>query len=173
MRPQRRPFVQRVPKNELQATDALLGIVRNSAVAGGAALRGVLVATVGPGTTMLIDGLNPGFFAVLVLSLRPLTQLRPAPKSALQDLRLSWQEFTRHTWLWVIVLQFSLFVAAGKTVFGLLGPAVTRDLMNSPTDWGFIAPAHSVGTLLSGLLGIQLRPRHPMYMASYCVLFLP
>ena len=134
---------------------------------------GVLVATVGPGTTLLIDGLNLGSFAVLVLLLRPLTQQRPVPKSVLQDLRVSWQEFTSNTWLWVIVLQFSLFVATGKTVFGLLGPAVTRDLMNGPTDRGFFASAHGAGTLLSGLLGIQLRPRHPMYMASCCVLFLP
>ena len=164
-------IVQLVPKNELQATNALLGIARNSAVAGGAALGGVLVATVGPGTTLLIDGLSFGFSAVLVLLLRPMTQQRPAPKSVLQDLRLGWQEFTRHTWLWVIVLQFSLIVAAGEAVFGLLGPAVTRDLMNGPTDWGFIASAHGVGTLLGGLLGMQLRPRHPMYVASYCVLF--
>ena len=43
--------------------------------------------------------------------------------------------------------------------------------MNGPTDWGFIASVYGVGTLLGGLLGMQLRPRHPMYVASYCVLF--
>ena len=49
-------IIQLVPRNELQATNALLGIARNSAVALGAALAGVLVATVGPGLTLLIDG---------------------------------------------------------------------------------------------------------------------
>ena len=58
-----------------------------------------------------------------------------------------------------------------EAVFGLLGPAVAKDMMGGPRDWGFIASAHGIGTLLGGLLGMQLRPRHPMYVASYCVLF--
>ena len=164
-------IIQLVPRAELQATNALLGIARNSAVAFGAALAGVLVATVGPGLTLLIDGLSFGFSAILVSLLRPVAQERTPPQSVLRDLRLGWQEFSRHTWLWVIVLQFSLIVAAMEAVFGLLGPAVARDLMGGPTDWGFIASAHGIGTLLGGLLGMQLRPRHPMYVASYCVLF--
>ena len=132
-------IIQLVPRAELQATNALLGIARNSAVALGAALAGVLVATVGPGLTLLIDGLSFGFSAILVSLLRPVAQERTPPQSVLRYLHLGWQEFSRHTWLWVIVLQFSLIVAAMEAVFGLLGPAVARDLMGGPTDWGFIA----------------------------------
>lgn len=148
-----------------------LGIARNSAFAGGAALGGVLVATLGAGFTLLIDGLSFGLSAFLILSLRPVAQEKTEPQSVLQDLRLGWREFTRHTWLWAMVLQFSLIVAAGEAVFGLLGPAVSRDHMGGATDWGFIASAHGIGTLLGGLIGMQLRPRHPMYVATFCVLF--
>jgi predicted MFS family arabinose efflux permease len=164
-------ITQLVPKAELQSTNALLGIARNSAFAGGAALGGVLVATLGAGFTLLIDGLSFGLSAFLILSLRPVAQEKTEPQSVLQDLRLGWREFTRHTWLWAMVLQFSLIVAAGEAVFGLLGPAVSRDHMGGATDWGFIASAHGIGTLLGGLIGMQLRPRHPMYVATFCVLF--
>ena len=164
-------ITQLVPKAELQSTNALLGIARNSAFAGGAALGGVLVATLGAGFTLLIDGLSFGLSALLILSLRPVAQEKTEPQSVLQDLRLGWREFTRHTWLWAMVLQFSLIVAAGEAVFGLLGPAVSRNHMGGATDWGFIASAHGIGTLLGGLIGMQLRPRHPMYVATFCVLF--
>lgn len=164
-------IIQLVPKNELQATNALLGIARNSAISGGAALGGVLVATTGPGMTLLIDGISFGFSALLVMFLRPVPQPRIAPQSVLRDLRLGWQEFTRHTWLWAMVLQFSLVVAAAEAVFGLLGPAVTRDLMGGAFHWGLIASAFGVGTLLGGLLAMQLRPQRPMCVATCCVFF--
>lgn len=135
-------ITQLVLKAKLQSTNALLGIARNSAFAGGAALGGVLVATLGAGFTLLIDGLSFGLSAFLILSLRPVAQEKTEPQSVLQDLRLGWREFTRHTWLWAMVLQFSLIVAAGEAVFGLLGPAVSRDHMGGATDWGFIASAH-------------------------------
>ena len=164
-------IIQLVPKNELQATNALLGIARNSAISGGAALGGVLVATTGPGITLLIDGLSFGFSALLVVFLRPVVQPKILQQSILRDLQLGWIEFTRHTWLWAMVLQFSLVVAAAEAIFGLLGPAVTRDLMGGAFHWGLIASAFGVGTLLGGLLAMQLQPKHPMYVATWCVFF--
>ena len=71
----------------------------------------------------------------------------------------------------MIVLQFSLIVAAGEAVFGLLGPAVTRDLMGGAVDWGIVASAHGVGTLGGGLMAIKIQPRHPMRLAT-CLVFL-
>ena len=53
--------------------------------------------------------------------------------------------------------------------FGIL------ELTSSAADAAFVIaapPAVSIVVLLlGGLLGMQLRPRHPMYVASYCVLF--
>ena len=49
------------------------------------------------------------------------------------------------------------------------------ELTGSAADAAFVIAAPTavsmVGLLLGGLLGMQLRPRHPMYVASYCVLF--
>jgi predicted MFS family arabinose efflux permease len=159
-------IIQIAERDELQAVNALLGTARNRAWAVGAALGGVLVSTLGAGMTLLIDGLSFGLSALLVASLRPRTQRPPEAATILEDLRLGWREFVSHTWLWVIVAQFSLVVAVHESVFGLLGPAVTRDHMAGAEDWGFIAASFGAGTLAGGLLSLKVHVRYPMRFAT-------
>lgn len=160
--------IQIVEREQLHAANAMLGTARNGAMVGGAALGGVLVAAFGAGVTLAIDALSFGISALLVWSLRPRTQERPEHASAIEDLRLGWREFISHTWLWAIVLQFSLLVASMESVFGLLGPAVTLERMGGATDWGFIAASFGAGTLSGGLLALRVRPVHPMRFATLC-----
>ena len=164
-------IIQLVDREHLQAANALLGTARNGAIAGGAALGGVLVASIGAGATLVVDAVSFGVAALLVFSLRPRQQVKPQAASVIEDLRLGWREFTSHTWLWVIVLQFSLVVAAAEGVFGLIGPAVTRELMGGAVDWGFIASGYGLGTLAGGLVGMRIRPEYPMRFATICVFF--
>ncbi len=164
-------IIQLVAKEDLQAANALLGTARNGAIAGGAALGGILVAVFGAGTTLLIDAISFGVSAILVISLKPKLQITPEAASVFEDLRIGWREFTSHTWLWVIVIQFSLIVAVGESVFGLIGPAVTREQMGGAVDWGFIASGFGVGTLVGGLVGMKVRPKYPMRFATLCVFF--
>ena len=164
-------IIQLVDKEDLQTTNALLGTARNGAIAGGAALGGILVAAFGAGITLVIDAVSFGVSALLVFSLRPRTQIPPAAASIFEDLRLGWREFISHTWLWVIVIQFSLIVAAAESVFGLIGPAVAREQMGGAVDWGFIAAGFGLGTLAGGITGIKVRPRYPMRFATLCVFF--
>lgn len=164
-------IIQLVDKEDLQAANALLGMARNSAVAGGAALGGILVATIGAGGTLIVDAASFGLSALLVLSLAPKMQSITPSDSMLEDLRLGWREFTSHTWLWAMVLQFSLVVAAIEAVYGLLGPAVTRELMNGAADWGFIVAGFGIGTFAGSIIAMRLKPRHPMRFATFCVFF--
>ncbi len=161
-------IVQMVDRGELRNLNALLGSARNGAVAGGAALGGALVAVFGAGLTLLIDALSFGVSALLVLSLKPGLQAPSEKASVIHDLRLGWREFTSHTWLWVIVLQFSLLVASMESVFGLIGPAVARQFMNGAMDWGAIAATFGLGTLVGGLLSMRVEARHPMRIATLC-----
>ncbi len=163
--------IQLVESKDLQAANALLGTARNGAIAGGAALGGILVATIGAGATLIVDALSFGLSALLVLSLKPKLQERTGDDSMLEDLRLGWREFTSHTWLWTMVLQFTLIVAANEAVFGLIGPAVTREQMNGAVDWGFIVAGFGVGTLVGGVLAMRLHPKYPMRFAAICVFF--
>ncbi len=161
-------IIQIVERDELQAVNAVLGTARNGAMAIGAALGGILVAAFGAGVTLAVDAVSFGVAALLMISLRPRQQERPEKASAIQDLRLGWREFTSHTWLWVIVLQFSLLVAAIESVFGLIGPAMARLHMDGAKDWGFIAAAFGGGTLVGGIVSLRVRPRYPMRFATLC-----
>ncbi len=161
-------ITQMVEQDELQAANALLGVARNSALMMGAALAGILVASFGAGITLAIDGISFGISAVLILSLKPKAQVHPAAASLLEDMRLGWHEFISHTWLWSIVLQFSMIVAAMEAVFGLVGPAVTRAQMNGPIDWGIISAGFGLGTLIGGLLALRIEVKRPMLVATFC-----
>ncbi len=163
---------QLVEKDELQDLNALLGIARNGAVTGGAALGGLLVAAFGAGITLMIDALSFGLSALLVMSLKPSRQIPPEKASFVHDLRLGWQEFTSHTWLWVIVLQFAFVVAAFESVIGLLGPAIARSQMGGAADWGFIAASLGGGTLVGGFVAMKISTKYPMRFATYCVFIL-
>jgi predicted MFS family arabinose efflux permease len=105
-----------------------------------------------------------------VMSLKPRRQAQPEQASIFEDLAQGWREFTAHTWLWVIVLQFSLLVAIHESLFGLLGPAVALDHMDGAKDWGLIAASFGVGTLAGGILSLRVRARFPMRFATLCTL---
>ena len=163
---------QLVEKDELQGLNALLGIARNGAVTGGAALGGLLVASFGAGITLMLDALSFGLSALLVVSLKPASQTAPEKASFIHDLRLGWKEFTSHTWLWIIVLQFAFVVAALESVIGLLGPAIVRNKMGGAANWGFIAASLGAGTLVGGLLAMKINAKYPMRFGTYCVFLL-
>ncbi len=159
-------IVQLVPREELQPVNALLGIARNGAFAIGATLGGVLVATVGAGWTLAIDGASFGISALLIATLTPREQRTSEGSSILEELREGASEFFSHTWLWVIVAQFSLLVGVHESVMGLIGPAVSRASLGGATSWGWIAGALGAGTLAGGLLSMRISPRHPMRVAT-------
>ena len=160
---------QMVPGEKLQAANALLGAARNGSLTLGAALAGILVATIGAGPTIAVDGLSFGASALLILLLRPRQQVKPEAATFWQDLKLGWKEFIRHKWLWTIVLQFSLVVAALDATFGLLGPAVAKLHLGGPVAWGFIAAGMGLGTLCGGIASIKLRVERPMLVGSLLV----
>ena len=77
-------ITQMVDRQDLQAANALLGVARNSAMMIGAALAGILVATVGAGFTLAIDGLSFGLSALLIAGLKPRPQVEPEKASMLE-----------------------------------------------------------------------------------------
>ena len=120
----------------------------------------------------MLDALSFGLSALLVVSLKPASQTAPEKASFIHDLRLGWKEFTSHTWLWVIVLQFAFVVAALESVIGLLGPAIVRNKMGGAANWGFIAASLGAGTLVGGLLAMKINAKYPMRFGTYCVFLL-
>jgi hypothetical protein len=54
--------------------------------------------------------------------------------------REGFREFTAHTWLWTIVLQFSVMLMGWFGAWAVLGPVVAKQSLGGAASWGWIAP---------------------------------
>jgi MFS family permease len=160
---------QVVPVEKLQPANALLGAARSGALAMGAACAGLLVAAFGAGWALVVNAVSFAASAILIWQLRPGQQIRGKAATLFEDLREGWQEFTSHRWLWTIVLQFALVVAAAESVFALIGPTVAKQMLGGAAVWGFIAASFGAGTLVGGFVAMRLSIRRPMFVATVLV----
>ncbi len=162
---------QVVAPADIQAANALLGAARSSALVLGAALAGLLVGAVGPGPTLALDALSFAIAAALLAGIRAREQAPTPQASLLTDLRIGWQEFTAHDWLWTIVLQFSVLIMGVEALFGLVGPATARDALGGARDWGFVMACFGAGTVAGGGLALRLPIERPMLVATVAIFF--
>lgn len=160
---------QVVAPGQIQAANALLGAARSAALMVGAALAGLLVAAVGAGPTLALDALSFALAGALIAGIRAREQARPEQASLWSDLRIGWREFTSHTWLWTIVLQFSVLIMGVEALFGLIGPATARDRLGGARDWGLIMACFGAGTIAGGGLTLRLRIERPMLVATLSI----
>ncbi|MFD3582550.1 MFS transporter [Streptomyces sp. NPDC058683] len=157
-----------VPDAELQRANALSRLVMNAATVGGGAFAGVAVAAFGPGWALAADA--AGMLAAVVPNLLIRTA-RAAPARSpepLRELREGWREFRSHTWLWVIVLQYSLVFMACSWGYSVLGPVVARTSLGGPAAWGEILVAESLGLVVGGCAATRFAPRRPMRFVALC-----
>ncbi|MFD7862426.1 MFS transporter [Streptomyces sp. NPDC057682] len=149
---------------------ALFRMATQGATIGGAALGGAMIAAMDPGWVLAVDA---AAFAVAG-ALRAFLDVSHIPERApgsglLADLRDGWQEFVGRPWLWAIVAQFSVVVAAVGAAEAVYGPLVARDELGGARPWGFALAAFGVGTLAGGLLMTRWRPRRMLLAGTLCV----
>jgi len=158
-----------VPDRLLQEASALSRLVMNSGQMAGAAAAGLLVAAAGPGWALVLCGIGMVATVPMLLAIKapgPLPAGRapadaPAP-NMLAELREGWSEFRSHTWLWVIVAQFSVVMMAWYGAFSVLGPVVAREHLGGPAAWGAITAADALGLIAGGAAALRFTPRRPM-----------
>jgi predicted MFS family arabinose efflux permease len=160
---------QVVPPDRLQPANGLLSLAQSGAMGLGAACAGLLVATLGGAWAIAIDAGTFAVSAALVAGLYASEQQRTVPASLFQDLRDGWTEFTSHRWLWAIVLQWTVMLAAWQGSMAVVGPVVAKRLLGGPTDWGWIAGSLGAGLLAGGVLALRVRVERPMLVATLCV----
>ena len=188
------PQVVSTPR--LQQANALSSLVMSMSITLGAVFAGLLVAAVGPGWGIGIDGLTYLVSAWFLLRLRPAAFLGrrgptalpggpgralageeaaggvetvaggPGSPGFLRDLAAGWREFTSHTWLWVMVAGVSMFLFAIDGPIQVLGPIVARDVYDGARTWGLTAAAMGIGQIAGGLLSMRWRPRRPMLVIA-------
>jgi MFS family permease len=156
-----------VPADQLQEASAISRLAMNGGQMSGAVLAGFCIAAIGkngPGWALTMCGTGLLGTVPLMLALRVTAHERMQQTSMLRELRDGWSEFRSHTWLWVIVAQFSVVLAAWYGSFSVLGPVVARAHLGGPAAWGTITGAESLGLIAGGVMSLRFSPRRPMLL---------
>jgi predicted MFS family arabinose efflux permease len=150
-----------VGRADLPRAIALNSIMFNSARLVGPAIAGLLVAAVGEGWCMAINGAS--YVAVLasLVAMRVERQAPRAPSHPLADLREGFVYVTTHGETRTLLL-----LLAGSSLFGTayltLMPVFARDVLHGGSDaLGFLMAAVGAGALL-GAIGISRVPQHAL-----------
>jgi Transmembrane secretion effector len=156
-----------VPRDRLQQAHGLLRVGTNSSLLLGLALSGVTVALIGAGWAL---ALNAGSFVVSALLTARLrvASLPRAKASGWADLREGWHEFASRQWLWVVVAQYAVVVAALNANVGVLGPLAAERHLGGARAWSVIVAAQSLGTIAGAGLAARVRVGRPVLVAVLC-----
>ncbi|MFJ1807038.1 MULTISPECIES: MFS transporter [unclassified Streptomyces] len=153
-----------VPADRLQQANGLLRVGTNSSLLLGLALSGVTVALVGPGWALAMNAASFVVSAALTARLR--TATRPPKKSSgWADLREGWHEFSSRQWLWVVVVQYAIVVAALNANVGVLGPLTAEQHLGGARAWSLIVAAQALGTVAGAGLAARVRVERPILVA--------
>ncbi|MFF4582328.1 MFS transporter [Streptomyces sp. NPDC001373] len=149
---------------------ALFRMAMNGAGIGGAALGGALIAAIGPGWVLAVDAAAFAVAGALRAFLDVGRVAERAPGGGLlADLREGWVEFRSRTWLWTIVLQFSVVVAVVGAAESVYGPLVARDRLGGPAPWGVALAFFGVGTIAGAVLMMVWKPRRLLLVGTLCI----
>lgn len=155
---------QTVPESLIRPANALLRLSTNSALVGGSAVGGILVAAVGPGWGIAVDAVMFAASGVLFSRIRVAdvqTAREDDEPGMLRQLREGWGEFTQRRWVPVVVLQFMIVNASLTGGIAVLGPAVADDSFGRRA-WGFVLATQTVGMVIGGLIALRWQPRHAL-----------
>jgi len=151
----------------LQESNSAIGLSSNVAMIIGTSIGGILVATLGAGWAIFIDGITFIIAGLIVFSMRSATPVASHDKdeSTLHQLRTGWREFSSRTWVFVIVISFSFLVAMERSVYSVVGPLVADKQLGGPKPWSFVLAAMSVGSVLGVLFVAKVKPKYPIRLA--------
>ena len=150
----------------LQESNSAILLSSNIAMIIGTSLGGVIVATIGSGWAILIDGVTFLIAGLLVFALRGATPASPQErKSTIAELRTGWREFRTRTWIFTVVLSFSFVVSAERAVYSVLGPLVADENLGGPKPWSWILACWAVGSVVGVLIAGKFKPKYPIRTA--------
>ena len=151
----------------LQDSNAATMLSSNIAMILGTAVAGVIVATIGPGWAIIIDGITFLIAGLLVYSMRGATHVveREESTSALHDIKTGWREFSSRRWVFIVVISFSFVVSMERAVYSVLGPLVADEKLGGPKPWSVILATWAIGSVVGVLFAAKVRPRYPIRVA--------
>ena len=155
----------------LQQGNALVNLSQSLGTIAGAALGGLIVAGLGAGWAIAVGALTFLVRACFLAILRPRpVAARPQRRAFLAELATGWRAFHSRTWLWLLVVELSVFGLAVYGPFMVLGPVVAKEKLGGAAAWGFILASGATGMLIGALIAMRMRPRRPLRLAGLAML---
>ncbi len=160
---------QTVPAAVLQPANVVLRMASTAALVSGASAGGILVAALGPGWGLALDGATFLVSAACFGGIRLNAAEKLPTSNVLVELREGWDAFRSRTWLWVVVLAFGVINAVHAAGWFTLGPKIADDTFGRQ-GWGFVLAAEMAGSFLAGFLLLRTRFRRPLFVGMLGVL---
>jgi MFS family permease len=158
-----------VSRARLQQANSLMGIGRDAARVSGPALAGLIVAGVGPGVAFAIDAATFAVSCASLALLRLPSEVRTGERPGLlADLRDGWRELASRSWVWLMILKFSVSSLAIAPFF-VLGPFVAQHELGGAAAWGAIGTCGAVGAVLGNVIAFRVRPSRPLFTGCLVV----
>ena len=159
---------QIVPGQDLRQANAIMGMSDNFGWMVGPAIAGVLVAFIGAGGAIAVDGVTFLVSAAFLATLRVPAVARGAGRAAgfLHELRAGWREVRSRRWLWVMLLRVALVLCIVIAPFQVLGPLGLKELGygtdGAAAAWGWLQGIFSGGMIVGAVVALRYKPRRPM-----------
>jgi MFS family permease len=158
---------QTVPAELLQRAISWRRIGQNTALIIGSGVAGLLVVWVGSGWALAFDALTFAVAAALFTQIDVPPISAPGAREGLWgEVASGFREVTRHTWLWLLILQallYHLFYGGAQSV---LGPIVVSDGLGRPA-WGWALSTMMFGFVAGGLVTLRWRPRRALFVGTW------
>lgn len=153
-----------VPDEHLQSANGYISIGTNVALIAGTSLGGVIVALIGPGWTIMFDGVTFLIAGFLVWGIRLTSTPASNDEGMWGELAHGWKVFISFRWVVVIVAAFSIFVLGWRAFEGVIGPFAAKTWYDGPSTWGFVMAGEAAGLLIGALLSTRWRPTRPVFV---------
>jgi MFS family permease len=152
-----------VPAEALQQANAFMTLARYGATMLGAAAGGILVATVGSGWAIVLDGGTYAASVGLIALMRlPESARSSAAPHFVRELREGWAAFAEQRWLPISTGWIALYFVFTLAPVFVIGPAIAKEHLGGSTAWAVILTGEAVGALLGGAAGIRWLPARPL-----------
>ena len=154
-----------VPEEKLQSANSVVSFGANAMNIVGIVAGGALVAILGSGLAILIDGFTFLIAGVLVLQLRKFGKQRESNEhspTVLEDLTHGWREFSSRKWVVAVVLGYTIIAMGLESVFAVLGPYNAKLNLNGARPWSWVLASLAIGMAVGVLISMRIRPKHPL-----------
>lgn len=151
-----------VPDELLRAANASLRLGFNLARIVGMSAAGLVVHYLGADVSLGINSASFVIESAVLAAVLPGGIATTSRKSFTGDLRRGWREFSSRQWLWAVVLQYTVVIAATNALTGILGPLAAGSYLGGSAAWGFATAAQAAGRVAGAGFSLRVKPHRPI-----------